>query len=48
MPCNQIAVIHNCLAEGLLMLGRLAIFRVTRQTSALKRQLRIPPTVATN
>lgn len=23
MPCNQIAVIHNCLAEGLLMHGSL-------------------------
>jgi hypothetical protein len=39
----QHAVIRNCRAEGLLMLVHLAIFRVTRQASAPKRQLRIPP-----
>ena len=35
----------GCRAEGLLMFVRLSIFRVTRQASAPKRQLRIPPAV---
>jgi hypothetical protein len=39
------AGILNCRAEGLLMLVHLAIFRVTRHESALKRQLRIPANV---
>jgi len=40
------AGILNCRAAGLLMLVHLAIFRVNRHESALKRQLRIPADVS--
>jgi hypothetical protein len=39
------AGILNCRTEGLLMLVHWAIFRVTRQQIAQKRQLRIPANV---